>query len=71
MDKVVAFMQKYNVWYHIVYMMVGLERYPMTKQIVCWFYLDTKVVHPDILWEARTLYTEEAMSSFKNMKVFN
>ena len=51
--------------------MVGLEKYPMTKQIVCWLYLDTKIVHPDILINARPLYIEEVLSSVDSIRVFN
>jgi len=71
MDKLIALIKKFNAWDYIAYRMVGLERYPVTKQMACWFYLDTKAVHPDILINARPLYIEEVMNSFKRKKVFN
>lgn len=66
-----ALIKKFNAWDYLVYMMVGLEKYPVTKQIACWDYLDGKVVHPDVLANLRPLYIEEVLSSFKNAKVFN
>jgi len=63
--------KKLNAWDYLVCVMVGLEKYPMTKQIACWFYLDSKAVHPDILINARLLYIEEVLSSFDSIRVFN
>lgn len=63
--------EKYNIWYYLVYMMAGLEKYPVTKQIACWFYLDSKAAHPSILYNARPLYIEEVISSFDAVRVFN
>ena len=71
MDKIALFIQKYFVWYSLVYTMVGLEKYPMTKQLTSWHYLDGKVVHPDILINARPLYIEEVLSSVDSIRVFN
>lgn len=71
MDKLIALIKKFNAWDYLASMMVGLERYPITKQIACWFYLDTKAVHPDILINARPLYIEEVLSSFDTARVFN
>ena len=66
-----ALIKKLNAWDYLFCMMVGIERYPVTKQITCWFYLDSKAVHPSILYNARPLYIEEVLSSFDTARVFN
>lgn len=48
-----------------------LEHYPVSKQMACWLYLDSKSVHPDILRNARPLYIEEVKSSFEIREVRN
>ena len=48
-----------------------LEHYPVSKQMACWLYLDSKAVHPEILINARPLYIEEVKSSFESLPMLN
>ena len=47
---------------------MDIKHYPVSKQIACWLYLDSKVVHPDILINARPLYIEEVKSSLEEAR---
>ena len=48
-----------------------IGNYPVSKQISAWLYLDTRAVHPDILFNTRPFYIEEVKISFEITEVRN